>query len=292
VCNSSEIVPQITIKNYGTNAFSTVTVNYELNGGAPVSVPFNALVASGQTANFTLPTIVVGNGVNTLLVYTSDPDGQADGNPANDERQTTFNVSNPGEVVTLQIKLDDYGSETTWELTPQGGGAVIAQGGPYSDNQDGVVIGTEFCLSNGCYVVTLDDAYGDGICCGQYGDGDFWVLNSLGDTLVNGNGDFNTTTSVTFCLENVGVDERDAVQGLNIWPNPGTGLFELQFLRPSAQVVRLDVRDALGRLVAQRSVNGGLVRTTLDLSALAEGSYALEAISGNDRTVRRLVISR
>jgi lysyl endopeptidase len=292
VCNSSEIVPQITIKNYGTNAFSTVTVNYELNGGAPVSVPFNALVASGQTANFTLPTINVANGVNTLLVYTTDPDGQADGNTANDDRQKSFNVSNPGEVVTIQIKLDDYGSETTWELTPQGGGTVIAQGGPYSDNQDGVVISSEVCLSNGCYVVTLDDAYGDGICCGTYGNGDFWVLNSLGDTLVNGNGDFNTTTSVTFCLENVGVDDVDPTEGLSIWPNPGTGLFEVQFLRPSSGSVRLDVHDALGRLVARRSVNGSTVRTTLDLGTLAEGSYTLEAISGNDRSVRRLVISR
>jgi len=291
VCNESTVTPQVTIKNFGADPFSTVTVNYELNGGSPVSVPFTALVASGQTANFTLPTIPVGNGVNTLLIYTTDPNGQPDGNPVNDERLTTFNVSNPGEVVTLQIRLDDYGSETTWELTPQGGGTVIAQGGPYSDNQDGLVVSTDFCLSNGCYTVTVEDAFSDGICC-QYGDGELWVLNSGGDTLANGDGNFNSTTNVSFCLENVGVNELEAVDGLRIWPNPGSGLFDVQFLKPTAQAVSLELRDALGRTVARRNLNAGVTRSTLDLSGLAIGSYTLEALSGDERAVRRLVISR
>ncbi len=282
----------MTIKNHGANAFSTVTVNYELNGGAPSAATFNGPVSPGQTANFTLPSIAVPNGVNTLLVYTSDPNGQPDGNTANDDRQTSFNVSNPGALVTLQVKLDDFGSETSWELTAQGSSTVIDQGGPYQDNQDGTIKSTLFCLSNGCYTVTLDDAFGDGICCGQYGNGDYWVLSSEGDTLANGTGDFNFSTNVTFCLENVGVNEGALEDGLTIWPNPSNGLFELQLDRPMSSSLQLDVVDALGRLTAQRTLSAGVSRSSIDLGALAEGSYTLQFTSGSLRSVRRLVIRR
>ena len=292
VCNESSITPQVTIKNHGANAFNTVTVNYELNGGAPSAATFTGPVSPGQTANFTLPSIALPNGVNTLLVYTSDPNGQPDGNPVNDDRQTSFNVSNPGALVTLQVKLDDYGSETSWELTAQGSSTVIDQGGPYPDNQDGTIISTVFCLSNGCYTVTLDDAFGDGICCGQYGNGDYWVLGSEGDTLANGTGDFGLTTNVNFCLENVGVNEAALENGLTIWPNPSNGLVELQLDQPTNSALQLDVVDALGRLVAQRTLAAGISRSSIDLGTLTEGSYTLQFTSGSLRSVRRLVIHR
>ena len=292
VCNESSITPQVTIKNFGSSAFNTVTVNYELNGGAPSAATFNGPVSPGQTANFTLPTITVANGVNTLLVYTSDPNGQTDGNTANDDRQTSFNVSNPGALVTLQVKLDDYGSETSWELTAQGSSTVIDQGGPYQDNQEGTIISTLFCLSNGCYTVTLDDAFGDGICCGQYGNGDYWVIGAEGDTLANGTGDFNYSTNVTFCLENVGVNEAALEDGLAIWPNPSTGQFELQLVRPMNSTLQLVVLDALGRLAAQRTLSAGVSRSSVDLGELTNGTYTLQFTSGSLRSVRRLVIRR
>lgn len=291
VCNSTTVQPQVTIRNYGSNPFNSVTVNYELNGGAPVSVPFTGPVAPGQTANFQLPVINVGNGPNTLLVYTTDPDGQTDGNAANDDRQASFNVSNPGTVITVQVQLDDYGSETTWELAPQGGGAVIEQGGPYSDNQEGSIISSDVCLTNGCYTLTIDDAYGDGICC-SYGQGDYWVLGANGDTLANGDGDFGDSGNVTFCLESVGMDDVDAGVGMRIVPNPGNGAFELVFDRPTAGLLVIDVRDALGRLVAQRTVNAGAARHALDLAVLADGAYTVTATAGAGRSVQRLVIQR
>lgn len=291
VCNANTITPQVTIRNYGSNAFSSVTVNYELNGGSPVNLTFNGTVAPGQTANFTLPSIAVANGANTLLVYTTDPNGQVDGDPTNDDRNASFSVASPGEVVSLQIRLDDFGSETTWELTPQGNSWVIDNGGPYQDNQSGTVVSTDVCLSSGCYTFLLDDVYNDGICC-DFGNGDFWVLSSTGDTLANGNGDFNSTASVSFCLENVGVRTNILETGMRIWPNPGAGAFEVRFTTPSREQVRIDVQDALGRLVARRTLAAGVSNATLDLGDLADGSYAVVASSGTGRAVQRLVIRR
>jgi hypothetical protein len=224
-------------------------------------------------------------------VYTTGPNGQVDGNASNDDRTATFGVSDPGEVVTLEIKLDDYGSETTWEITPQGGSWVIDNGGPYQDNQSGTVVSSDLCLSSGCYTFRVEDAYGDGMCC-QFGDGDYWVLSSTGDTLANGTGNFGSSSTVTFCLENVGIATTTLDADLRLWPNPGTGAFEIQLGSPSKDPVLIEVRDALGRLVAQRTLASGSTRSTLDLSGLAEGSYAVVASRGNERSVQRLVIQR
>ena len=51
-----------------------------------------------------------------------------------------------------------------------------------------------------CYTLTVNDSYGDGICCG-YGQGSF-ELSSGGEVLVSG-GEFGSTVSLDFCLESL-----------------------------------------------------------------------------------------
>jgi hypothetical protein len=54
------------------------------------------------------------------------------------------------------------------------------------------------CLPYGCYTLTVNDSYGDGICC-AYGTGSF-ELTSGGTVLASG-GEFASTTSANFCLD-------------------------------------------------------------------------------------------
>ena len=51
----------------------------------------------------------------------------------------------------LSVTLDDFGMETTWELTTSSG-TQIASGGPYPKKMKGVVFRDTFCLADGCYV--------------------------------------------------------------------------------------------------------------------------------------------
>ncbi len=94
---------------------------------------------------------------------------------------------------TLTILTDNYPGETTWTLK-DASGATLYSGGPYSSQ--GQTITEIFCLVDGCYDFTINDSYGDGICCG-YGQGSYDV--SIAGQSVASGGQFNSTETVNFC---------------------------------------------------------------------------------------------
>lgn len=97
--------------------------------------------------------------------------------------------------VAISILLDNYPSETTWDIT-DAMGQVLASGGPYSGV--GTTISEQVCIPNGCFSFTIYDAYGDGICCG-FGNGNYQVLDSANNVLASG-GEFNEQESMTICF--------------------------------------------------------------------------------------------
>ena len=99
-----------------------------------------------------------------------------------------------GEGLTVTILTDNYPGETTWSLT-DASGAVVAAGGPYATVAVEEV--TQVCVAPGCYTFTINDSFGDGICC-AYGTG-LYTVSSQGTVLATG-GEFADTESAEFCL--------------------------------------------------------------------------------------------
>ena len=97
--------------------------------------------------------------------------------------------------VTLTLITDNYGSETTWTLTGPSG--TVATGGPYGNN---LTITQDFCLPDGCYDFTIDDSYGDGICC-AYGNGSY-ALSGSGVSVSGGS--FGGSETSNFCVGSTG----------------------------------------------------------------------------------------
>lgn len=100
--------------------------------------------------------------------------------------------------VSFILTLDDYGSETSWELVKENGQRV-SRGGPYADGQSGRKITKDFCLADGCYTMYIDDAYGDGICC-EFGNGKARINDENGRAIATSNGRFGTYTYLDFCV--------------------------------------------------------------------------------------------
>ena len=99
-----------------------------------------------------------------------------------------------GVEITFTILTDEYPEETTWEVTNESG-TTIMSGGPYSSS--GSTYSETACVETGCYDVTINDSYGDGICC-AYGTGNY-IVTSDGNTLVSG-GEFASTETTNFCV--------------------------------------------------------------------------------------------
>src|SRR5436190_3606048 len=99
----------------------------------------------------------------------------------------------------MSIITDRYGEETTWAVTGIGGTPVYGSGGPYTQqaaNGEYPMTPVQFCVPDGVVlVVTVNDAYGDGMCC-AYGAGSY-TLN-VGGTDVATGGEFTETESHFF----------------------------------------------------------------------------------------------
>ena len=100
-----------------------------------------------------------------------------------------------GVEITFTILTDNYPGETTWSIA-DANGSVVMTGGPYSSSA--TTYSSTVCVDNGCYDLTINDSFGDGICC-AYGTGNY-VITSQGETLASG-GEFASTETVNFCIE-------------------------------------------------------------------------------------------
>jgi endonuclease I len=95
--------------------------------------------------------------------------------------------------VTFTLTTDQYGYETSWTLTNSNNQTVasdsnLANSTTYNDN---------FCLADDDYTFTINDSYGDGICC-TYGNGSY-NLSLNGSSLASG-AMFTNSESKTFTL--------------------------------------------------------------------------------------------
>jgi len=113
-----------------------------------------------------------------------------------------------GVDVKLTLQTDYYPSETRWTIVNWLTNVEVEQGGPYSLQMN--LMSEEMCLpDNACYVFTMTDSWGDGICCG-YGQGSY-SLEVNGATLVSNGGEFGSAAYALFgnCQSSAGASAQN-----------------------------------------------------------------------------------
>jgi|GEM_PF-2705990 len=195
ICETST-VPEITLFNFGVNQLDSVWIFYQINQMPKDSFHWTGSLSPFSSENVELPAITANFGQNDVLAYTALPNGQTDSNPENDTLGSQFYVGS--NSLTLQIVLDQYPNETTWFIEKNG--TPVISGGPYGGYSNGDTVTYDFCTVSGCYLFTILDSFGDGICC-LYGEGSYKLIdNNTGDTLAIG-GEFGFIDTASFCLD-------------------------------------------------------------------------------------------
>lgn len=192
---------------------------------------------------------------------------------------------------TLSLTLDNYPEETSWQITDNGG-TVVASGGTYGNQADGTTLTINNCLPAGCYTFTINDSYGDGICC-SYGNGSYTLTNAdSGATLASG-GSFGSTEATNFCLSSTReeVIKEDITYNtfdLKLYPNPVRGN-ELNIVTENADNASFRIVNTLG----QELLTGELteVESTINVSRLESGVYFI-AVKNNDAVVTKQFIKK
>ena len=99
-------------------------------------------------------------------------------------------------LVELKLSTDSYPGETTWTITDSNGNTV-ATGGDYGWAENDKYREYVF-LCEGEYAFNLLDSAGDGICCGEYGNGSYTLIVD-GESVRTG-GEFGSAETTNFSI--------------------------------------------------------------------------------------------
>jgi len=111
--------------------------------------------------------------------------------------------------ITIDINFDHYPGETSWVIRTVEG-VMVASDGPFP-NIPGLANYTHGVdLPAGQYVFTINDSYGDGICC-NYGDGSFSIQDANGNSILAGT-EFTAALSASFCIRPTDNHCEDGIQ--------------------------------------------------------------------------------
>ena len=196
--------------------------------------------------------------------------------------------STPGCInVSLTLKFDNYPEETSWTIKNESG-STVASGGTYGSQPDGSTLVETACLSDGCYTFTINDVYGDGICC-SYGSGSYTLEDENGTTLAAG-GSFNSSESTNFCVGNQGYGFaasnnetiKENLMGDVIYPNPTNDYLNINV--GSQMVKSVKVITLQGAVI-----NYELNNDRIDVSELKAGMYIISIETDEETMLERFI---
>ena len=188
--------------------------------------------------------------------------------------------------VNLAFVFDNYPEETSWTIR-NSAGSTVASGGTYGSQADGSSLTITECLSTGCnYTLTINDSYGDGICC-AYGNGSY-NLSIAGITLASG-GQFTSSVSHTFCVGESGTISsiNDVVNKegtfLSVMPNPFSNYINVQ------TNIKGNFEYSVTNVQAQQVAAGQLQGKAIQLDELTPGVYFITFSNDKKHIVKKLI---
>ncbi|WP_246223971.1 T9SS-dependent choice-of-anchor J family protein [Fulvivirga kasyanovii] len=190
--------------------------------------------------------------------------------------------------VELSITLDNYPQETSWTLKNSSGTTIDSESYSSSTPDGSTVTKTFSGLAADTYTFTINDTYGDGICCG-YGNGSY-TLSSAQGVIVTG-GDFGSSESTEFCVESASAmlrtntlngEETDLFQ---IYPNPTRE--RLSIAVKDHQIENVQIFSMYGMLVTEINEEGPYEQ--IDVSHLTPGTYFIRITSGDQKVTRKFI---
>jgi hypothetical protein len=288
-----DYTPKVTIQNNGTANMTSATVTVQVGGATVSTGTYTGNLATYGVAQVTCSTISGFTGGTLNITVTT----ASDANAANGTINQAITVNNnPATAATNMIKVDittdQYGSETTWELTSSAG-AIIASGGPWanltaSGQTVRPTVNVNGLMANQCYKFTIYDAYGDGM-NGGFGTGSFSVKDVNNTVLLSG-GTFTTEESGLIKTGIAGIDET-SITLFNVYPNPASDLVNISFEGENTDY-SISLMDIQGRVISSREIANASGEQVVSFSTenVAKGSYIVTVTSNGSTTTKNVVI--
>ena len=278
-----------TIYNRGTNNLTSSTFTYSINGGINTTYNWTGNLATNAFSTFD---VTINSSVNgTINATITKANGKTDQRITNNTASGTFVLPVAPTNYTVndfvfRLQQDEFGSETSWSLKDDSG-SILYSGGPYLDETTlpPLIIQNWRLANNHCYVFTINDIGGDGICC-DYGVGYYDIKTSDGVIVVSG-ASFATTESKTFSinLDEIAVSESN---DFYIYPNPVKELLNIKTPSNSGFINSYKISNVLGQIIQTKTLfteNEFSINTT----SLSRGVYFIAIEKGEKRKTLQFI---
>ena len=291
VTGTSETV-QVKIKNYGTDALTSIPVRYRVNNGVPVSETWTGNLASGDSVNYTFTAPLVQTASYNLCSYTRVVNDTYTQNDTTCESVQILaaqydagitEITTPGTQtvygtpVTVSVKIKNFGTSVLNAVDLQ---YTINAGTPVLSTYTGTINpGSEVTHT---FTQTFNSPNGNYSFCAR--------TNLTNDQNASNNQICKTVTGT------VGI-ETDESNGFNLGqniPNPASGNTIIPYTLPSNGKIRFEIADILGQIVYTINDEKTAGKNTVEINAdkLAEGIYYYTLIFNDQRLTRKLVVNK
>ncbi|MFT4534733.1 MAG: hypothetical protein ACJA1A_001495 [Saprospiraceae bacterium] len=285
------ITAAFSVRNLGADEITSLTISANVNGVDAEAYSYTEGIESGQIASFAGPVstgLIIGE--NDIVFTLSEINGETtDFNPENNSVATISKLLDPSNFITFIFNSDNFPEESSWTIVSNTTGNVVNEGRPTATSTE---YREDICVDpDDCFTITVNDSYGDGICC-SYGVGNFIVLDKNGDLLLYNGGEFGFEVTNMFCQDPIEclltatIDIVDAsadnVADGSIMINASNGIAPYTYslngdpsqenpifdnLLPGEYIIL--VTDATGGCTFEDSITVGVISSTFDVDGIS-----------------------
>ncbi|NND76866.1 MAG: T9SS type A sorting domain-containing protein [Flavobacteriales bacterium] len=297
-CSGGDYIPSVRIQNLSASGtpLTACDINTYVDGTLNNTYNWTGSLDLYDFEDVTLPAITGISGafnVECEVVYAGDT-----GTDNNSVSADVILGPEGDNNLTLEIQLDNWPDETTWEIE-DASGTIIASGGPYTGQNDALIFETITAAAIECHKVTFFDSFGDGFYATQWGapiDGYFKLTDSQGTVLAESQlqEEWEERTDVFGVASNIGIEDINALTHLNVFPNPATNNMTVNFSLDTDSQVSFEVFNLLGERVYVSAQDNfvGNNSVTIDVSNLTSGMYTLNMIVDGDYTTTKVTVTK
>jgi hypothetical protein len=271
---------KVIVSNAGNNSISSLLFRFGTNNAFPLSYNWTGSIKTDSIVEIIIPRFTISPS-DTLINIKAEIVGNADQDSSNNFLEKAIIVNDIPETITLTLKTDQYGNETSWDILDSNN-TILYKGGPYVETSttQGRTYTQNLCLYDSCFTFNLYDSFGDGF-SGFFGNGSLLIENQNADTLVY-IGNFTTDKiSRSFCISNsASFIEENKINLVKIFPNP-VKRGDYVLLDNQEQLIRIQLIDFQGRLILEENNTNKL----LIPSDLSQGIYLVKILNLENRPI-------
>ena len=281
--------PSITLLNPGNLNLTSADVTYYLDSQPSTTINWTGNLANSASVVLATPNYNnLTQGAHTFTVSVTNPNNGTDENTSNDTFVFNFEVSPSYSTsqVVFNITTDNYGYETTWELTNSSG--TVVSNGPLFTYADATVYQEIITIPayDECYTFTILDSADDGICC-DYGIGSYNLEDENGNIIISG-GAFGSVESVLFRAQDpLSVNDVNLESLIGFYPNPVKDVLNIS-LNNVNEDVNFEIYNTLGQNVSEGSLSSNSTHV-IDMSPYQVGIYFVKLNTSTSSIIKKVI---